>query len=100
MDTSRFPQDLIAAQHAWYDLDERLARLPARPAGDPGGAVDDGERERRLHARLQELSLYIAGHPFWETLPGGVVAARIELKRRVRAERAARAGARGRPRAA
>ncbi|WP_059005988.1 hypothetical protein [Streptomyces specialis] len=73
MDTTSFPEDLITAQHEWYDVDEQLSAA--------------GERERRLRSRLQELSLYIAGHPYWETRATAGVAARIALKRSVRESR-------------
>ncbi|MFE9806455.1 hypothetical protein ACFYRN_29995 [Streptomyces sp. NPDC005227] len=66
MDRHRIPDDLLAAQTAWYVTYERLVSVQ-----DTGAA---GHRRRLL-----ALSRRIAAHPFWET-PAGTPAARVELK--------------------
>ncbi|MET7387225.1 hypothetical protein ACFYPT_20550 [Streptomyces sp. NPDC005529] len=66
MDRHRIPDDLLAAQTAWYVTYERLVAVQ-----------DTGAAEHRRH--LLALSRRIAAHPFWET-PAGTPAARLELK--------------------
>ncbi|WP_406373377.1 hypothetical protein OG788_24300 [Streptomyces sp. NBC_00647] len=66
MDRHRIPDDLLAAQTAWYVTYERLVSVQ-----HTGAAV------HRRH--LLALSRRIAAHPFWET-PAGTPAARVELK--------------------
>jgi hypothetical protein len=70
-----FPPDLIRAQRDWNRTYEALARRPLHTAA--------------LRRRLQELSVRLAAHPFWETEAGRSPAARVELRRRVRAEEVA-----------
>ncbi|WNF01858.1 hypothetical protein PS467_41225 [Streptomyces luomodiensis] len=59
--------DLVEAQTAWYRTYWQLAE---------SGPTASTARSRR---RLQELSVHIAGHPYW-CGPSGTPAARIELK--------------------
>ncbi|WP_405545233.1 hypothetical protein OG478_32975 [Streptomyces phaeochromogenes] len=70
-----FPPDLIRAQRDWIRTYEALARRPRHTAA--------------LRRRLQELSSWLAAHPFWETDSGRSPAARVELRRQARAEEAA-----------
>ncbi|MBC9717715.1 hypothetical protein H9Y04_34805 [Streptomyces sp. TRM66268-LWL] len=79
MDRPRFPDDLLAAQTAWYATYERLVTVQ-----------DTGAAAHRRH--LLVLSRRIAAHPFWQT-PAGTPAARVELKELGR-RRAAGEGAR------
>jgi hypothetical protein len=62
-----FPRDLVQAQHDWYATYWQLAR---------DYATDTTE----LRRRLQSLSVRIAAHPFWATVPGDEPAARMRLK--------------------
>ncbi|MZD05895.1 hypothetical protein GTW43_12475 [Streptomyces sp. SID5785] len=77
MDRHRIPDDLLAAQTAWYVTYEQLV-----------SAQNTGTAGRRRH--LLALSRRIAAHPFWDT-PAGTPAARVELKelgRRLATDRA------------
>ncbi|MEU9960548.1 hypothetical protein [Streptomyces sp. NPDC050982] len=69
-----FPPDLIRAQRDWNRIYEALAQRPCHTAV--------------LRRRLRELSSQLAAHPFWETEAGWSSAARLELRRQVRAEEA------------
>jgi hypothetical protein len=73
MDVDAFPRDLLEAQTAWYATYWRLANA----------ASGHGTTEHRR--RLQQLSLLIAGHPYWQT-PAGTPAARMALKEIARAQ--------------
>ncbi|MFI1394298.1 hypothetical protein [Streptomyces sp. NPDC020681] len=66
------PDDLLAAQHEW---NRTYAELADRP-------VD----YTALRRRLLRLSGRIFWHPFWSTTAGRGPAARVELRRRVRAQ--------------
>ncbi|MBV9026397.1 MAG: hypothetical protein JO362_21985 [Streptomycetaceae bacterium] len=68
MTTRAFPEDLLHAQREWYRVYGELA------------AADNVAQTTVLRRRLQRLSVQITTHPYWATLPGGVPAARIELK--------------------
>ena len=72
MDSLRFPDDLVRAQQAWNATYQALAAPHPRYS-----AV--------LRRRLLRLSVLLHTHPFWSTTPGGVPAARVELRRRARA---------------
>lgn len=72
MDSLRFPDDLVRAQQAWDATYQALAAPHPRYS-----AV--------LRRRLLRLSVLLHTHPFWSTTPGGVPAARMELRRRARA---------------
>ncbi|NLU69444.1 hypothetical protein [Streptomyces sp. HNM0574] len=67
MERQPFPPDLVEAQIAWYATYWQLA------SGDPAAGTTQGRR------RLRELSVRIAGHPYWRTA-GATPAARMELK--------------------
>ena len=67
-----FPPDLIETQRDWIRTYEALAGLPLHTTA--------------LRRRLQGLSTQLASHPFWDTRAGRAPAARMELRRHVRAE--------------
>ncbi|MFC5204382.1 hypothetical protein [Streptomyces kaempferi] len=67
MDAPTFPSDLVQAQTAWYATYRELAHTPAT----------HGTAAHRR--RLQELSRFIAAHPYWRS-PNGTPAARMALK--------------------
>ncbi len=67
--THTFPDDLLAAQRAWYAVYRRLA------------GTRHTAQTTVLRRELLRLSVRISTHPYWTTLPGGVPAARMELKR-------------------
>lgn len=64
-----FPDDLVQAQRDWYVTYRQLAAAGAAPT-----------QTTVLRRRLVRLSVRIAAHPFWTTLPGTAPAARMELK--------------------
>lgn len=72
MDANPFPRDLLEAQTAWYATYSRLAHA----------ASSHGTTEHRR--RLQQLSRYIAGHPYWQS-SAGTPEARMALKEMARA---------------
>ncbi len=72
MDSLRFPDGLVRAQQAWNDAYDALA-------------VPNPRHSTVLRRRLLRLSVLLHTHPFWSTAPGGVPAARVELRRRARA---------------
>ncbi len=73
-----FPPDLVQAQRAWNHTYAQLAESEAHYT--------------LLRRRLLRLSARLVWHPFWETVPGGSPAARVELRELARApeERPAR----------
>ncbi|MFB8084973.1 hypothetical protein [Streptomyces sp. NPDC055992] len=72
MDSLRFPDGLVRAQQAWNDTYDALA-------------VPNPRHPTVLRQRLLRLSVFLHTHPFWSTTPGGVPAARVELRRQARA---------------
>ncbi|MGQ4491019.1 hypothetical protein ACN6LM_001984 [Streptomyces sp. SAS_281] len=72
MDFLRFPDGLVRAQQAWNDTYDALA-------------VPSPRHSTVLRRRLLRLSVILHTHPFWSTTPGGVPAARVELRRQARA---------------
>lgn len=65
-----FPLDLIQAQRDWNHTYAALERRPRHTAA--------------LRRRLQQLSVRLASHPFWETNAGRSPGAKVELRRRAR----------------
>ncbi|KIF67142.1 hypothetical protein HY68_36170 [Streptomyces sp. AcH 505] len=105
MATNDFPQDLLNAQRelhqtvAAYSIfcDELPWSVDPAPgwSGDkmlysdhyraefpdsPGYSEGQKAQDARFRERLIELSATVTTHPYWATLEGGVVAARMELK--------------------
>ncbi|MFC7219914.1 hypothetical protein ACFQLX_17340 [Streptomyces polyrhachis] len=89
MDDYKFPDDLLQAKREWFAVERQLDALPPRPWTDADGVTHrDGRdwtaelarQETALRRRFRELSIQISVHPYWETLPAGVVAARMELR--------------------
>ncbi|MEV7472004.1 hypothetical protein AB0O20_36850 [Streptomyces kronopolitis] len=68
MSTSDFPDDLLEAQRTWYTAYRQLAQ------------EDNPSQTTVLRRTLQRLSVRIATHPYWATIPGRAPAARIALK--------------------
>jgi hypothetical protein len=66
--THTFPDDLMEAQRDWYAVYRRLA-----------GTGHTAETTV-LRRQLLRLSVRISTHTYWAALPGGVPAARMELK--------------------
>ncbi|MFE3559556.1 hypothetical protein ACFXKW_32580 [Streptomyces sp. NPDC059193] len=107
-DAPPFPDDLLKLQeqlhHANTEHHAFLARLPwsveplpgwARGEryshrGDvpdsPGWSQEEVETVDRMWSEIRELSIAVADHPHWSTLPReDIVAARMELKQQARA---------------
>ncbi|MEV7471851.1 hypothetical protein AB0O20_35980 [Streptomyces kronopolitis] len=63
-----FPDDLLQAQHTWYATYRQLS-LEENPS-----------QTTVLRRTLQRLSVRIATHPYWATIPGRAPAARMALK--------------------
>ncbi|GLW18717.1 hypothetical protein ACFXN2_04785 [Streptomyces kronopolitis] len=68
MTSYAFPNDLVQAQRAWYTAYRQLSQ------------EEDPARTTVLRRTLQRLSVRIATHPYWATIPGGAPAARMALK--------------------
>ncbi|PBC85937.1 hypothetical protein SAMN05428945_6591 [Streptomyces sp. 2224.1] len=68
MSSFEFPDDLLQAQRAWYRAYRQLAQ-----EGNPSQTTV-------LRRTLQRLSVRIATHPYWATIPGEAPAARMALK--------------------
>lgn len=62
-----FPADLVSAQRAWYATYRQLASA-------------EGTRTTVLRRRLVRLSVLVAAHPYWATVPHDAPAARMRLK--------------------
>lgn len=62
-----FPADLVQAQRDWYATYRQLA----------GSA---GTQTTVLRRRLVRLSVLVAAHPYWATVPDSGPAARMQLK--------------------
>ncbi|MFJ8314033.1 MULTISPECIES: hypothetical protein [unclassified Streptomyces] len=65
-----FPDDLLQAQREWHRTYAALAERPVHTTA--------------LRRRLQVLSRRIETHPFFDAMPGGAAAARVELRRQAR----------------
>ncbi|MFJ5804271.1 hypothetical protein [Streptomyces decoyicus] len=63
-----FPDDLLQAQRAWYTAYRQLAQ------------EESPSQTTVLRRTLQRLSVRIATHPYWATIPGRGPAARMALK--------------------
>ncbi|MEV6569415.1 hypothetical protein AB0M55_32820 [Streptomyces kronopolitis] len=63
-----FPDDLLQAQRAWNAVYCQLAQ------------EENPSQTTVLRRTLQRLSVRIATHPYWTTIPGSAAAARVELK--------------------
>ncbi|MFF3747483.1 hypothetical protein [Streptomyces kronopolitis] len=68
MSSYDFPDDLLHAQRAWYATYRQLAQ-EVNPS-----------QTTVLRRTLQRLSVRIATHPYWATIPGRAPAARMALK--------------------
>ncbi|AJT61775.2 hypothetical protein T261_0082 [Streptomyces lydicus] len=68
MSSYDFPDDLLQAQRAWYTAYRQLAQ------------EENPSQTTVLRRTLQRLSVRIATHPYWATIPGRVPAARMALK--------------------
>ncbi|MFG2866098.1 hypothetical protein [Streptomyces sioyaensis] len=68
MSSYAFPDDLLHAQRAWYIAYRRLAQ------------EENPSQTTVLRRTLQRLSVRIATHPYWATIPGRAPAARMALK--------------------
>lgn len=62
-----FPPDLVSAQRAWYATYRQLAG-------------SEGTQTTVLRRRLVRLSVLVAAHPYWATVPHDAPAARMRLK--------------------
>jgi hypothetical protein len=62
-----FPADLVQAQREWYVTYRQLA-------------FSAGTQTTVLRRRLVRLSVLVAAHPFWATVPDCGPAARMQLK--------------------
>lgn len=62
-----FPPDLVSAQRAWYATYRQLAAA-------------EGTQTTVLRRRLVRLSVLVAAHPYWTTVPHDAPAARMRLK--------------------
>lgn len=104
MPTYDFPQDLRAAQLALHRTraayEQYATTLPWSAAPMPGWESDrqlhstyrsgkpdspgctqaQAAQVARYQAELLRLSIVVSTHPFWSTLDGGVVGARMALK--------------------
>ncbi|MGW7249033.1 hypothetical protein [Streptomyces decoyicus] len=63
-----FPDDLLRAQRDWYTAYRQLAQ------------EENPSQTTVLRRTLQRLSVRIATHPYWATIPGRAPAARMALK--------------------
>ncbi|MEJ8646692.1 hypothetical protein WKI65_01075 [Streptomyces sp. MS1.AVA.3] len=63
-----FPDDLLRAQSDWYTAYRQLAQ------------EENPSQTTVLRRTLQRLSVRIATHPYWATIPGRAPAARMALK--------------------
>lgn len=63
-----FPEDLVQAQRAWYTAYRELSH------------EENPSQTTVLRRRLQQLSVRIATHPYWASIPGRAPAARMALK--------------------
>ncbi|BDM70306.1 hypothetical protein HEK616_37930 [Streptomyces nigrescens] len=63
-----FPEDLVQAQRAWYTAYRELS------------CEENPSQTTVLRRRLQQLSVRIATHPYWASIPGRAPAARMALK--------------------
>lgn len=63
-----FPDDLLHAQRAWNAAYHQLAQ------------EENPSQAMVLRRTLQHLSVRIATHPYWATIPGRAPAARVALK--------------------
>jgi len=88
-----FPEELLRAKREWFAVAQRLEEFPLRPYTDSAGVehrADSGwtpeldRQETVLRKRFRALSIEISIHPFWETLNGGTVAARMALREAAR----------------
>ncbi|MFE7787343.1 hypothetical protein [Streptomyces nigrescens] len=70
MSSYDFPDDLLQAQRAWYTAYRQLAQ------------EENPSQTTVLRRTLQRLSVRIATHPYWATIPGRAPAARMALKQR------------------
>ncbi|MFJ3950926.1 hypothetical protein ACIPXV_12885 [Streptomyces libani] len=68
MSSYDFPDDLLQAQRAWYTAYRQLAQ------------EENPSQTTVLRRTLQRLSVRIATHPYWATIPSGAPAARMALK--------------------
>ncbi|MFJ8676289.1 hypothetical protein [Streptomyces sp. NPDC093589] len=68
MSSSDFPADLLQAQRAWHAAYRQLAQ------------EENPSQTTALRRALQRLSVRIATHPYWATIPGRATAARMALK--------------------
>lgn len=68
MSSYDFPDDLLEAQRAWYATYHQLAQ-EVNPS-----------QTTVLRRALQRLSVRIATHLYWATIPGRAPAARMALK--------------------
>ncbi|MFI9262732.1 hypothetical protein ACIGT4_34265 [Streptomyces sioyaensis] len=68
MSSYDFPDDLVHAQRAWYTAYRQLAQ------------EENPSQTTVLRRTLQRLSVRIAAHPYWATIPGRASAARMALK--------------------
>lgn len=79
-----FPPDLVSAQRAWYATYRQLAG-------------SEGTQTTVLRRRLVRLSVLVAAHPYWATVPHDAPAARMRLKSLAWDEPGAEGDARPRP---
>ncbi|WP_276617708.1 hypothetical protein [Streptomyces coryli] len=95
MSDYEFPEELLRAKKEWFALERQLDELPLRPWTDSEGVEhrtgrgwtpDTARQEMALRKRFRELSIEISIHPYWETLSGGTVAARMALREAALAE--------------
>ncbi|MFF4607872.1 hypothetical protein ACFY12_34685 [Streptomyces sp. NPDC001339] len=69
MTSYSFPDDLLQAQREWYAAYQQLA------------TTENPAQTTVLRRTLQRLSVHIATHPYWASIPGRAPAARMALKR-------------------
>jgi hypothetical protein len=88
-----FPEELLRAQKEWFEVERQLDALPLRPwvdadgvehRGGRGWTPDTARQEMALRKQFRDLSIEICIHPYWETLHGGTIAARMALRRAAR----------------
>lgn len=102
--TYAFPQDLLDAQAVldetraacdayartlpwsaeplpgWQEEKQPYTSFRSGKPDSPGYTDEQAAEVARFRARLLELSIAVSTHPFWATLDGDVVAARMALK--------------------